>query len=48
MQPAGFLKPATPSKVPFEQVGMNLRGPFSTPSGANRWIAVVTYNLNRQ
>lgn len=47
LKPAGLLKPIEPPKVPFEQVGMDLLGPFPVSSSGNRWIIVATDYMTR-
>lgn len=47
LKPAGFLQPIEPPESPFEQVGMDLLGPFPTSSMGNRWIVVATDYLTR-
>lgn len=46
-KPAGFLHPITPPIIPFEQVGLDLLGPFPVSSSGNRWIVVATDYLTR-
>uniref|UniRef100_UPI00292D4351 DDE-type integrase/transposase/recombinase n=1 Tax=Bradyrhizobium sp. 33ap4 TaxID=3061630 RepID=UPI00292D4351 len=43
----GFLQPITQPSTPFEQMGMDLLGPFSRSSSGNRWIIVATDYLTR-
>lgn len=46
-RPAGFLQPiAVPSK-PFQQIGMDLLGPFPTSRSENKWIVVATDYMTR-
>lgn len=47
MKPAGLLQPVRPPCSPFEQVGMDLLGPFPKSSADNRWIVVATDYLTR-
>lgn len=47
LKPAGHLQPIEPPKAPFEQVGMDLLGPFPTSSFGKRWIVVATDYLTR-
>ena len=47
MKPAGFLHPVEPPRAPFQQVGMDLIGPFPKSSAGNRWIIVATDYLTR-
>lgn len=46
-KPPGFLQPVDPPKAPFQQVGMDLLGPFPLSSLGNRWIVVATDYLTR-
>lgn len=46
-RPAGFLQPIQIPQVPFQQVGMDLLGPFPTSTAGNRWIAVATDYLTK-
>lgn len=46
-KPAGFLQPIDPPEVPFQQVGMDLLGPFPLSSSGNKWIIVATDYLTR-
>lgn len=45
--PAGFLHLITAPEAPFEQVGLDLLGPFPLSSSGNKWIVVVTDYLTR-
>lgn len=45
--PAGLLQPLTPPSSPFEQVGIDLMGPFPRSSKGNRWIIVCADHLTR-
>lgn len=47
VQPAGHLHPIPPPMTPFQQVGMDLLGPFPTSNSGHRWIAVATDYLTR-
>lgn len=47
LKPAGLLQPVEPPESPFEQVGMDLLGPFPTSSSGKRWIVVATDYLTR-
>lgn len=47
MKPAGLLQPVEPPRAPFQQVGMDLLGPFPKSSTGNRWIVVATDYLTR-
>lgn len=44
---AGFLQPVVPPSSPFEQVGIDLIGPFPRSSTGNRWIIVCADYLTR-
>lgn len=46
-KPAGLLKPIEPPSKPFEQVGMDLLGPFPASESGNKWIVVATDYLTR-
>ncbi|KAK8780235.1 hypothetical protein V5799_018426 [Amblyomma americanum] len=46
-KPAGLLKPIDPPQIPFQQVGMDLLGPFPVSSMGNRYIVVATDYLSR-
>lgn len=46
-RPAGLLQPIQIPARPFEQVGMDLLGPFPTSSQGNKWIIVATDYLTR-
>lgn len=46
-RPPGLLQPLQIPAAPFEQVGMDLLGPFPTSSSGNRWIIVATDYLTR-
>lgn len=46
-RPAGFLHPITAPEAPFEQVGLDLLGPFPLSSSGNKWIVVATDYLTR-
>lgn len=46
-KPAGFLHPVDPPQAPFQQIGMDLLGPFPVTSSRNRWIVVATDYLTR-
>lgn len=45
--PAGHLQPVTPPSSPFEQIGIDLVGPFPRSSKGNRWIVVCADHLTR-
>lgn len=47
VKPAGLLQPVDPPKIPFQQVGMDLLGPFPLSSSGNRWIVVAMDYLMR-
>ncbi|KAK8786810.1 hypothetical protein V5799_023415 [Amblyomma americanum] len=47
LKPPGMLQPIMPPNIPFEQVSMDILGPFPLSSGGNRWIAVATDYLTR-
>lgn len=47
VKPAGLLHPVEPPRAPFQQVGMDLLGPFPKSSAGNRWIIVATDYLTR-
>lgn len=47
LRPAGLLHPVDPPRIPFQQVGIDLLGPFPTSRAGNRWIAVATDYLTR-
>ncbi|KAM7307592.1 DDE-type integrase/transposase/recombinase [Ixodes scapularis] len=46
-KPAGLLQPITPPTKPFQQIGMDLLGPFPPSTMGNRWIIVATDYLTR-
>lgn len=46
-RPAGFLQPIEPPTTPFQQVGMDLLGPFPKSNAHNRWIIIATDYLTR-
>lgn len=46
-RPSGLLKPIEPPMQPFQQVGMDLLGPFPTSATGNKWIIVATDYLTR-
>ncbi|KAM7305530.1 DDE-type integrase/transposase/recombinase [Ixodes scapularis] len=46
-KPAGLLQPIPAPTTPFQQVGMDLLGPFPTSTQGNRWIIVATDYLTR-
>lgn len=46
-QPAGLLQPVQVPSLPFQQVGMDLLGPFPTSTTGNKWIIVATDYLTR-
>lgn len=46
-RPAGFLKPIVPPAQPFQQIGMDLLGPFPKSHDGNRWIVVATDYMTR-
>uniref|UniRef100_L7LVQ9 RNA-directed DNA polymerase n=1 Tax=Rhipicephalus pulchellus TaxID=72859 RepID=L7LVQ9_RHIPC len=45
--PPGRLHPVPPPRTPFEQVGIDLLGPFPRSSNGNRWIVVCADHLTR-
>lgn len=47
LKPAGLLQPIPPPTAPFQQVGMDLLGPFPTSASGHRWIVVATDYLTR-
>ncbi|KAM7293326.1 DDE-type integrase/transposase/recombinase [Ixodes scapularis] len=46
-RPAGLLQPIAPPSAPFQQIGMDLLGPFKPSTQGNRWIIVATDYLTR-
>ena len=46
-RPAGLLQPIAPPTAPFQQIGMDLLGPFPPSTQGNRWIIVATDYLTR-
>lgn len=46
-RPAGLLQPIEPPEKPFQQIGMDLLGPFPTSTNGNKWIVVATDYLTR-
>ncbi|KAM7297212.1 DDE-type integrase/transposase/recombinase, partial [Ixodes scapularis] len=46
-KPAGLLQPTTPPTKPFQQIGMDVPGPFPPSTMGNRWIIVATDYLPR-
>ncbi|KAM7282037.1 DDE-type integrase/transposase/recombinase [Ixodes scapularis] len=46
-RPAGLLQPIPPPSAPFQQIGMDLLGPFPPSTQGNRWIIVATDYLTR-
>lgn len=46
-RPAGLLNPIPPPAKPFQQIGMDLLGPFPTSTSGNRMIIVATDYLTR-
>ena len=46
-KPAGLLQPIAVPSRPFQQVGMDLLGPFPTSRSENRWIVVATDYMTR-
>ncbi|KAM7303021.1 DDE-type integrase/transposase/recombinase [Ixodes scapularis] len=46
-RPAGLLQPISPPTAPFQQIGMDLLGPFPPSTSGNRWIIVATDYLTR-
>ncbi|KAM7281938.1 DDE-type integrase/transposase/recombinase [Ixodes scapularis] len=46
-RPAGLLQPIPPPTAPFQQIGMDLLGPFPPSTSGNRWIIVATDYLTR-
>lgn len=47
LRPAGLLQPIEPPAKPFEQIGMDLLGPFPLSASGNKWIVVATDYLTR-
>lgn len=47
LRQAGFLQPIPPPMAPFQQIGMDLLGPFPKSASGNRWIIVATDYLTR-
>lgn len=45
--PPGLLHPVAPPSSPFEQVGIDLLGPFPRSSTGNRWVIVCVDHLSR-
>ena len=45
--PHGLLHPVAPPTTPFEQVGIDLLGPFPLSSNNNRWVIVCVDHLTR-
>lgn len=45
--PPGLLQPLPPPRLPFEQVGIDLLGPFPRSSNDNRWVIVCVDHLTR-
>lgn len=46
-RPAGLLQPVQVPNIPFQQVGMDLLGPFPMSRTGNKWIIVATDYLTR-
>ncbi|KAM7293332.1 DDE-type integrase/transposase/recombinase [Ixodes scapularis] len=46
-RPSGLLQPIAPPSAPFQQIGMDLLGPFPPSTQGNRWIIVATDYLTR-
>lgn len=46
-KPAGLLQPIDPPHKPFDQVGMDILGPFPLSSDGNKWVIVATDYLTR-
>lgn len=46
-RPAGFMQPIAVSSRPFQQIGMDLLGPFPTSQSLNKWIVVATDYMTR-
>lgn len=46
-KPAGLLQPIKPSRRLFQQVRMDILGPFHTSTAGNKWIIVATDYLTR-
>ncbi|KAM7313608.1 Transposon Ty3-I Gag-Pol polyprotein [Ixodes scapularis] len=46
-RPAGLLQSIPPPTAPFQQIGMDLLGPFPPSTSGNRWIIVATDYLTR-
>lgn len=47
LKPAGLLQPIAPPRAPFDQIGIDLLGPFPLSSAGNKWIVVATDYLTR-
>lgn len=47
LKTAGLLQPIDPPETPFQQIGMDLLGPFPMSSSGKRWIIVATDYLTR-
>lgn len=45
--PSGRLQPVSPPSTPFEQVGIDLLGPFPRSTDGNRWVIVCVDHLTR-
>ena len=46
-KPAGLLQPIDPPLKPFDQVGMDILGPFPLSTDGNKWVIVATDYLTR-
>ncbi|KAM7301434.1 putative histone demethylase [Ixodes scapularis] len=46
-KPSGLLHPISPPSTPFQQIAMDLLGPFPPSTLGNRWIIVATDYLTR-
>lgn len=47
LKPGGLLQPIAPPSAPFDQIGMDLLGPFPLSASGNKWIIVATDYLTR-
>lgn len=47
VRPAGLLQPIEPPVRPFQQIGMDILGPFPASTSGNKWIVVATDYLTR-
>lgn len=46
-KPTGLLKPIDPPSRPFQQIGMDMLGPFPLSHSGNRWVIIATDYLTR-